>query len=494
MPSPRALIVPDRSAGGASCPGTASVRGGGRKVFPPRLRALAVVWMLATVAAMAAEAGAEGTQVPGAVLPEESRRPPGSGGDRGFLVRTWQLAPPGLAQTSDGVIPAQLSWLEAVLAGLAGTNVADPTPFTAGGWSREPGVVDYQTPGPFGTPVAEGRFPADRPVPGLPGLSRQPTNNVVVDIRGFVEFDTAGPHRLEIQTDTPFLLVADHLPSPQPLEILDPPGLRGPMASVPSARENPLGAGGFGPLPETPMELETVEALSEGTAPLSMRQQGCGSVLANAEQIRGRAAIVSRGGCSFLEKVVNAAAAGARALLVVNDRSDFPIVMGALTNTLDIPALMISQADGASLRAAGTARVRIAAPSPPLLAQWVPASGGTRAVDLTVPAPGLYPLRLVWAVPHAPAALEWVSVGPDGTRRLLNDGGASARVFSSVGEAPPPEVRILDAGGVRLIRYTGVLQSAPEAAGPYTDVAGAPPGGDWPVRTDHGRAFYRARR
>jgi len=456
-------------------------------------RALGLASMLGVIGVTPLRA-AEAEAVPTGVLAEDLRHPPGSGVGRGFMVRTWQLAPPGLTQASDAVIPAHLSWLEAVLAGLAGTNVADPTPFGGGGWYREEGVIDYQTPGPFGTPVAEGRFAADKPVPGLPGLSRQPTNNVVVEIRGFVEFTAAGLHRLEIWTDTPFLLAAGHLPSLQPLEILHPPGLGGPMASVPSARGDPLGAGAFGPLPATPSELETVEALSEGTAPLSMRQQGCGNSLANADQIRGKAAIVTRGGCSFLEKAANASAAGARALIVVNDRSDFPIVMGALPNDLGIPAFMVSRTDGDLLRSAGTARVRIAAPPPALLAQWVPSAGGNRAVDLRVPAPGLYPLRLVWAVPGAPAALEWSLVAPDGARRLLNDSAGGPRVFATVGEPPPPEVRIVETAGIRVIRYAGVLQTAPDPAGPYTDVPGASSGGDWPVELGHDRAFYRARR
>ncbi|MFK7958118.1 MAG: Ig-like domain-containing protein [Lysobacterales bacterium] len=63
----------------------------------------------------------------------------------------------------------------------------------------------------------------------------------------------------------------------------------------------------------------------------------------------GTIALISRGSCGFAEKVDNAAAAGARAVVVFTNRPGTPFSMGALENTT-IPGVMISQDDGESVR------------------------------------------------------------------------------------------------------------------------------------------------
>ncbi len=62
----------------------------------------------------------------------------------------------------------------------------------------------------------------------------------------------------------------------------------------------------------------------------------------------GSIALISRGGCSFEDKVNNASAAGATAVVVFNNASPVPIVMGALETTT-IPSLMVGSTDGAAL-------------------------------------------------------------------------------------------------------------------------------------------------
>ncbi len=64
----------------------------------------------------------------------------------------------------------------------------------------------------------------------------------------------------------------------------------------------------------------------------------------------GSIALISRGGCNFSVKVDNAAAAGAQAVVVFNNQSNVPIVMGALENTT-IPSVMIGQANGQAVEA-----------------------------------------------------------------------------------------------------------------------------------------------
>ena len=77
--------------------------------------------------------------------------------------------------------------------------------------------------------------------------------------------------------------------------------------------------------------------------------------------VRGAVALVRRGILFFQEKVDNAAAAGAAAILISNNESG-PF-QGSLSTSSEIPALAISQAAGDSLRArsaAGTIEIQIA--------------------------------------------------------------------------------------------------------------------------------------
>ena len=69
---------------------------------------------------------------------------------------------------------------------------------------------------------------------------------------------------------------------------------------------------------------------------------GC-EALANAADVHGNIAFIQRGGCAFTNKYNNAAAAGARAIVVFNNDGD-PIIMSAPGTT--IPGQMISQSDG----------------------------------------------------------------------------------------------------------------------------------------------------
>jgi subtilisin-like proprotein convertase family protein len=66
----------------------------------------------------------------------------------------------------------------------------------------------------------------------------------------------------------------------------------------------------------------------------------------NASEIDGNIAIVYRGNCPFVEKVLNAQDAGAAAVIVVNNVPDGFFAMGGNSTEINIPSVMISQADG----------------------------------------------------------------------------------------------------------------------------------------------------
>jgi hypothetical protein len=82
--------------------------------------------------------------------------------------------------------------------------------------------------------------------------------------------------------------------------------------------------------------------------------------LTNGAQISGNLAVVDRGTCTFVVKVKNAQDAGAVGVVIVNNVAGNPIAMGGTDNTINIPSMMISLADGdfvkAGLPATGTTR------------------------------------------------------------------------------------------------------------------------------------------
>lgn len=99
-----------------------------------------------------------------------------------------------------------------------------------------------------------------------------------------------------------------------------------------------LTASGEFPLPASPL---TAALSAVGGSTLS---EACAALPAGS--LTGKIALVSRGTCVFSQKVMNAQAAGAVAVIVVNNRAGGPTAM-AVTTTFPstIPAVMAGQAD-----------------------------------------------------------------------------------------------------------------------------------------------------
>ena len=72
-----------------------------------------------------------------------------------------------------------------------------------------------------------------------------------------------------------------------------------------------------------------------------------------SNSLSGKIALVSRGICTFSEKIRNAQDAGAVAVIVVNNVAGDPIAMGlgGIANEPTIPAVMVSRTDGTALAA-----------------------------------------------------------------------------------------------------------------------------------------------
>jgi hypothetical protein len=68
-------------------------------------------------------------------------------------------------------------------------------------------------------------------------------------------------------------------------------------------------------------------------------------------RLRGKLALVDRGGCGFTQKVANAEAVGARGVIVANNIPDGLPPMGGDDSNIRISSVGISQADGNAIKA-----------------------------------------------------------------------------------------------------------------------------------------------
>jgi hypothetical protein len=105
-------------------------------------------------------------------------------------------------------------------------------------------------------------------------------------------------------------------------------------------------AGFGGPLTTTPITASLILA-TDATTDFNDACQA----LTNSAQINGNIAVIRRGTCEFGAKVFAVQTAGAVAAIVVNNEPNGTITMGAgdLGNLVNIPSIMVSQADGEAI-------------------------------------------------------------------------------------------------------------------------------------------------
>lgn len=70
---------------------------------------------------------------------------------------------------------------------------------------------------------------------------------------------------------------------------------------------------------------------------------------ANAAALKGKIAVIDRGNCNFTVKIKNAQKAGAIAVIMINNEAGL-VTMGGPDNTITIPAVMITLADGNTIK------------------------------------------------------------------------------------------------------------------------------------------------
>ncbi|CAN1555757.1 Secretion system C-terminal sorting domain [Flavobacteriaceae bacterium] len=131
------------------------------------------------------------------------------------------------------------------------------------------------------------------------------------------------------------------------LTINSPVALAGNYPSFPNSS--------FGPAITSAITGNIVLVTDGVSVPTSL---GCSS-LTNGSAVNTKIALVRRGSCNFSVKVANAQAAGAIAVIVMNNVAGPPAAMGGTDATITIPSVMISREDGNLLEAALTAGTTI---------------------------------------------------------------------------------------------------------------------------------------
>jgi hypothetical protein len=100
----------------------------------------------------------------------------------------------------------------------------------------------------------------------------------------------------------------------------------------------------FGPAPDATGIAGDVVLVNDGTANPT---QGCNPLVGFPA---GAIALVDRGTCGFTQKANNAQNAGATAMIVANNAPGAPITMGGTDPAIVIPSVMVSQADGTTIK------------------------------------------------------------------------------------------------------------------------------------------------
>lgn len=135
------------------------------------------------------------------------------------------------------------------------------------------------------------------------------------------------------------------IPDPDMFRITSPTEIAGSYQAVQAT---------FGPrLSSTPVTGKLV--LGEGIGGTSTNpNEGCGTYT-NAADVAGNIAVVYRGNCEFGTKVLNAQAAGARAVVVINNAPGAPTAMGVGStpaSSILISSVMVSDVTGLKIREA----------------------------------------------------------------------------------------------------------------------------------------------
>ena len=162
-----------------------------------------------------------------------------------------------------------------------------------------------------------------------------------------------------------------------PALVVDPPSS--------AAGQYTVGTAAFGPALTPAGVSGSVELVDDGVAPVN---DGCEPFTVSA----GAIALLDRGLCPFVMKVANAQTAGAAAVIVANNAPGAPITMGGSDPSITIPSVMVSQADGNTIKAGlpATASMLVVPPPNPTEPEGGPSLTFDFPIDLATEHPHDY--------------------------------------------------------------------------------------------------------
>lgn len=402
-------------------------------------------------------------------LPASQQSPLGSEDTTkpGFNVSVYQLDALIDPVTQAAInIPDSIEFAEGILAGLAGTNVADLSGAFVADTYAVTNVVHWAN--STGTTP---NFPSPDSFPGIPGTSFS-ENNFVHEIQTFVRFPASGFYQMGVNNNDDLRLTAAQAGTLS-LKLSAPTNIAIPCVAI-ATNVTQLLFGGA--LPLSPLTAQVAYATPSGNP------DGSCFVSTNSG-LAGKIALLDRGStnCTSADGAYQAQLAGAVAVLETTPGDiGFPFRLLDDDPRVTIPVLVIAEDFGAgTLKSFLTNHINVTAtilgdPSP-RITEWNGPKGFGSVDSLAgfaVSAAGLYPLRLVTGHATGSADLEWYSVLPDGTRILLNDSSATNALMAF--RARKVTVRpVLNAptvaGGLVTISWTGpgTLQEASSVIGTW---------------------------
>jgi hypothetical protein len=361
----------------------------------------------------------------------------------------------------------------------------------------------WSNPLDFNVTGSAGDFAFDAFMPGLPsvdGVNRNPNNSFSASFDSYVAFPTAGFYTLGVNSDDGFRVSHGWGVSREILHVKGA-SVERDVAAIPST---PSSAGGawLGALPAVPI-----------TAPIAyVDNTGCpGPTTMN---LAGKIALVDADRCGASDNadynglVAMCQAQGALAVIVqASPGWGLPEVMTGGATPITIPALHISGFNGEKdwFHTNGTLVATIGGDTHIKLGEADFGKGmDHRDFGFIVPAPGLYPLHLIYDQGGGGAGIEWsIITGPDlafdtTNRVVMNDvsNPASLQSYRAI-TTPPKFLSRTSINGTLTFNWIGggVLQQASSLTSPtWTDVNPQPPGDTYSVPTTSAAQFYRLRR
>ena len=361
----------------------------------------------------------------------------------GFRYRVAQLPLSYITPGGDGHLNPSAEAIEQVLAGLWGpnqglssSNIADLSTFTDNGYLDLTAVINMSganAGAELGYFQTSNGHP-DGSAPGVIAYDSGALDQFAAEFLTYVEFPKAGIYGMGVSSDDSFRVMPTDK-SPQFMGATLYVSAPSALAGVRIAGSPAWGAGGWGgATPAWPKPAMTAKLVYAN--PNTACTGSSPTPPANAAELAGNIALVDRGVCEFGWKALAVEQAGAIGVIIVQNRQDLPLSMGAGTYgaQVTIPVMMICQNDGARLAAhlsdPGGVWVTVGWDPELILGEYDNQGGratGETAFQFGIMQAGVYPFRLVWNQGGGGYSCEWYSIDASGNRTLINDAVSGAR-------------------------------------------------------------------